>query len=185
MRHSPLNAALYASNGGQLNSPVLYIFSGLPATGKSTLAKLLAAKTSSFYLRIDTVEQGLRDLCSFKVEGEGYRLSYRIIRDNLELGLNCISDSCNPIELTRREWQEVAVSVGAKFINIEVSCSDSCEHELRVNTRHNEVENLRLPTWQQVQNRYYETWQTDVIKIDTAGKNIEMSFAELTEKLGV
>ncbi|HAS8376218.1 TPA: ATP-binding protein, partial [Vibrio vulnificus] len=49
----------------------------------------------------------------------------------------------------------------------------------------NEVENLRLPTWQQVQNRYYETWQSDVIKIDTAGKNIEMSFAELTEKLGV
>ncbi|HAS6396362.1 TPA: ATP-binding protein, partial [Vibrio vulnificus] len=28
-----------------MNSPVLYIFSGLPATGKSTLAKLLAAKT--------------------------------------------------------------------------------------------------------------------------------------------
>lgn len=181
----PLSLALYAIYGGQLNSPVLYIFSGLPASGKSTLAKLLAAKTRSFYLRIDTIEQGLRDLCSFKVEGEGYRLSYRIIRDNLELGIHCISDSCNPIELTRREWQEVAASAGAKFINIEVSCSDSCEHELRANSRHNEVENLKHPTWQQVQNRHYETWQADVIKIDTAGKSIEMSFAELIENLGV
>lgn len=169
----------------KLRSPVLYIFSGLPASGKSTLAKLLAAETRSSYLRIDTVEQGLRDLCEFKVESEGYRLGYRIIRDNLELGISCISDSCNPIEITRREWQEVAVSVGAKFVNIEVSCSDSSEHELRVNTRHNEVENLQRLTWQEVQNRHYDMWKTDVIKIDTAGKNIETSFAELLEKLGV
>lgn len=169
----------------KLRSPVLYIFSGLPASGKSTLAKLLAAETRSSYLRIDTVEQGLRDLCEFKVESEGDRLGYRIIRDNLELGISCISDSCNPIEITRREWQEVAVSVGAKFVNIEVSCSDSSEHELRVNTRHNEVENLQRLTWQEVQNRHYDTWKRDVIKIDTADKNIETSFAELLEKLGV
>lgn len=168
-----------------MSSPVLYIFSGLPASGKSTLAKLLAAKTGAVYLRIDTVEQGLRDLCSFKVEGEGYRLSYRIIRDNLELGISCISDSCNTIELTRREWQEVAESVGAKFVNIEVSCSDSFEHEQRVNNRLSEVSNLKRSNWQQVQNRHYEIWKTDIIKIDTAGKSIEASFAELTEKLGV
>ncbi|HHP0493126.1 TPA: AAA family ATPase, partial [Vibrio harveyi] len=77
--------------------PTLYIFSGLPASGKSTLAKLLAARVGAMYVRVDTIEQGLRDLCHFKVEGEGYRLSYRIIRDNLELGLSCIADSCNPI----------------------------------------------------------------------------------------
>ncbi len=169
----------------KLKSPVLYIFSGLPASGKSTLAKLLATETRSSYLRIDTVEQGLRDLCKFKVESEGYRLSYRIIRDNLELGISCISDSCNPIKITRHEWQEVAVSVGAKFVNIEVSCSDSSEHELRINTRHNEVENLKHLTWQEVQNRHYDMWKEDVIKIDTAGKSIETSFVELIEKLNV
>lgn len=167
-----------------MNNPILYIFSGLPASGKSTLAKLLATKTGAVYVRIDTVEQGLRDLCSFKVEGEGYRLSYRIIRDNLELGISCISDSCNPIELTRHEWQEVAEGVGARFVNIEVSCSDSCEHEQRVSTRKSEVANLKLPDWQQVQNRHYEAWQTDVIKIDTSGNSIETSLAELIDKLG-
>ena len=168
-----------------MNYPALYIFSGLPASGKSTLAKLLAAKTGATYIRIDTVEQGLRDLCNFKVEGEGYRLSYRIIRDNLELGISCISDSCNPIELTRREWQEVAESAGAKFINIEISCSDSSEHEQRVIARRSETTNLKLPDWKQVQSRHYESWRADVIKIDTAGKSIEMAFAELAEKLSV
>ena len=183
-RRSVLNE-VYAKGENQLNQPVLYIFSGLPASGKSTLAKLLAEKTGAMYVRIDTVEQGLRDLCCFKVEGEGYRLSYRIIKDNLELGISCISDSCNPIELTRNEWQEVAESVGTRFVNIEVSCSDSDEHERRVNARQSEVESLKLPDWQQVENRHYEEWKTEVIKIDTSGKNIETSFIELTEKLGV
>ncbi|EIA3186077.1 MULTISPECIES: AAA family ATPase [Vibrio] len=168
-----------------MNHPMLYIFSGLPASGKSTLAKLLAAKTGAMYVRVDTVEQGLRDLCSVEVEGEGYRLSYRIIRDNLELGISCISDSCNPIELTRHEWQTVAESVGTRFVNIEVSCSDSSEHELRVITRKSEVANLKLPDWKQVQNRYYEPWHYDVISIDTSGKSIDASFRELIEKLSV
>ena len=183
-RRSVLNE-VYAKGDNQLNQPVLYIFSGLPASGKSTLAKLLAEKTGAMYVRIDTVEQGLRDLCCFKVEGEGYRLSYRIVKDNLALGISCISDSCNPIELTRNEWQEVAESVGARFVNIEVSCSDREEHERRVITRQSEVENLKLPDWKQVKNRHYEEWKTEVIKIDTSGKNTETSFIELTEKLGV
>ncbi|HCG6519738.1 TPA: AAA family ATPase [Vibrio parahaemolyticus] len=166
-----------------MNIPTLYIFSGLPASGKSTLAKLLAAKTGSIYVRVDTIEQGIRDLCNFEVEGEGYRLSYRIVRDNLELGVNCISDSCNPIELTRHEWQQVAESVGARFVNIEICCSDSREHEQRVNTRRCEVASLKLPNWQEVQNRHYEAWKTDVIKLDTSGKSIEASFGELVEQL--
>lgn len=168
-----------------MNIPVLYIFSGLPASGKSTLAKLLAKQTGAMYIRVDTVEQGLRDLCNFNVEGEGYRLSYRIVRDNLELGHSCISDSCNPIKLTRSEWQEVAEYAGAKFVNIEVSCSDVIEHESRVNNRECEVANLKLPTWQQVKSRHYESWESDVVKIDTAGQTVEASFSELVEKLSV
>lgn len=168
-----------------MNIPVLYIFSGLPASGKSTLAKLLAREIGATYLRVDTVEQGLRDLCNVKVEGEGYRLSYRVIRDNLELGVSCIADSCNPIELTRQEWQQVAESVDARFVNIEVCCSDSDEHEYRVNTRPSEVANLRLPDWNQVRNRHYEAWKGNVIRIDTSGQQIETSFSELVDKLGI
>ena len=186
---SPLQGCRCASAicrvGGKLDIPTLYIFSGLPASGKSTLAKLLSHRTGAMYVRVDTIEQGLRDLCNFKVEGEGYRLSYRIIRDNLALGLSAISDSCNPIELTRNEWQEIAASIGAKLVNIEVRCSDATEHEYRVNTRENEIPNLNLPNWQQVQNHYYEPWGSDVIQIDTAGQSVEDSFAELLRKLGM
>jgi len=135
--------------------PTLYIFSGLPGSGKSTLAKLLSQKISAMYVRIDTIEQGLRDLCNFDVEGEGY------------------------------QWQNVAQSQNADFVNIEICCSDSIEHENRVNTRTAEVENLKLPQWQDVQNRYYEPWETDVIRIDTAGETIQTSFSELLNKLNL
>ena len=36
---------------------MLYIFSGLPGCGKSTVAKMLSEKLKAVYLRVDTIEQ--------------------------------------------------------------------------------------------------------------------------------
>ncbi|MDR0477911.1 MAG: AAA family ATPase [Desulfobulbaceae bacterium] len=163
--------------------PILFILSGLPASGKSTLAKLIAKKYNSVYLRIDTLEQGLRDLCNFDVQGEGYRLAYRIAIDNLKLGQNVVSDSCNPINLTRKGWEEIAIESDSVFVNIEIVCSDKIEHRKRVEKRKNEVKGLILPTWQEIENREYHPWQSDRIMIDTTNKSIEESFAELSRYL--
>lgn len=166
-------------------SPTLFIFSGLPATGKTTLAQQLAKKTNAVYLRIDTVEQGLRDECNIAVRGEGYRLAYRIAADNLRLGHNVVADSCNPIQFTRDEWQETAEKNGAKFINIEIVYSDKDEHRNRIEERTNEIENLKLPTWDEVKNREYHRWESDRIVIDTAGKWVEESINELVAKINI
>ena len=168
-----------------LSKPTLYIFSGFPASGKTTLAKLLAHSIGAMFLRIDTVENGLKEICSLQVESEGYRLSYRIIRDNLDLGLSAIADSCNTIEITRREWENIATESGATFQNIEISCSDNAEHESRVISRNNKSRKLNDLTWEQVKGRIYEQWDSEIIKIDTAGKSVEQSFGELSVKLGL
>ena len=146
----------------------LFIFSGLPGTGKTTLSKRLAQTVGAVYLRIDTIEQGLRDLCGIKVEGEGYRLAYRIAADNLQLGMDVIADSCNPIELTRHEWEQVTKDNGATFVNIEIVCSDDNEHRHRVESRMSDISSLKLPTWNDVMNREYHNWTKDRIVIDTA-----------------
>ncbi|WNO07949.1 AAA family ATPase [Teredinibacter sp. KSP-S5-2] len=155
-----------------MSKPKLYIFSGLPGVGKSTLAQELARITHAFYLRIDTIEQALRDLCNYSVEGEGYRLAYRIASDNLRLGKSVIADSCNPITLTRGEWNDVAINSSADSVNIEIICSDKMEHRQRVELRQSTVPNLKLSTWDEIENREYHQWNCDRFIIDTAGKSV-------------
>ena len=67
--------------------PILYIFSGLPGSGKSTLAQRVAGEFGCAYVRIDTVEQALRDLCRISVEAEGYEMAYRLAADSLKIGV--------------------------------------------------------------------------------------------------
>lgn len=158
---------------------ILYIFSGLPGSGKSELSKRVAKAFGAVYLRVDTIEQGLREQCSIDVQGEGYRLGYRIAADNLRLGLSVVADSCNPLELTRREWEQVARDALGGFINIEVICSDADEHRQRVERRIADIPGLKLPSWSEVENREYDEWTVDRIVIDTAGRSQEECEHEL------
>jgi hypothetical protein len=58
-------------------------------------------------------------------------------------------------------------------------CSDEAEHRRRVETR----TTLIPVTWQKVNERDYEPWIGDHIRIDTAGQQIEQSFAALLKAL--
>ena len=161
----------------------LFIFSGLPASGKSTLAKHITKIYRAVYLRIDTIEQGLLDLCHTEVQGEGYELSYRIANDNLKLGNSVVSDSCNTIDLTRKAWENLASLNGCRYINIEVVCSDKIEHQRRLKERVNEIENLKVLSWEDVVRREYHSWTEDRIIIDTAHKSIMSCVEELVNKI--
>jgi len=162
--------------------PTLFIFSGLPASGKTTLSRLLAKSKMAVYLRIDTVEQALRSF-SMDVQGEGYRLCYQIALDNLQLGLNVVADSCNPIELTRRAWESVARKANADFVNIEIICSDKSEHKKRAETRGTDINGLRLPSWEEIENREYHPWQHERTVIDTAERTERECFESLIREL--
>jgi len=162
----------------------LFIWAGLPGTGKTTLAKQLASRLNALYLRIDTIEQTIRDACQMQVGDEGYRLAYQIAADNLRLGISVVADSCNPIEMTRASWEQVARDSGAAFINMEVVCTDSREHRQRIESRKPDIAGLRLPTWHDVQQREYHPWTRDRIVVDTAGRTEADCMDELLRAIG-
>ncbi|MGM0443214.1 MAG: AAA family ATPase [Fibrobacterota bacterium] len=166
-----------------MTETVLFAFSGLPGVGKSTLARRLAHHTAALWLRIDTVEDALRDLCNCTVTSQGYRLSYRIAADNLGAGISVVADCCNPWELTRREWHAVADAARVRCVDIEVVCSDRAEHKRRVQKRRSSNPEADHPSWEDVLQRKWDLRKTAGTVIDTAGITGDAAFILLLKQL--
>ncbi|MET3457645.1 AAA family ATPase [Pseudomonas kilonensis] len=149
---------------------MLIVFSGLPGTGKTTIANDLAATTGAVYLRIDTIEQAIRNsgALAHDVGRSGYMVANELALSNLRLGRIVIVDCVNPVLESRIAWSEVASRAGSRLANIQVICSDKHEHQCRVETRRGDIPGLTPPTWQSVLDHEYEPWDEVPFCVDTA-----------------
>jgi predicted kinase len=152
----------------------LVVFAGLPGTGKSSIARAVAKELGAAWLRIDSIEQAIREsaLAPGSVDDAGYRAAYAVAEDNLRLGRDVVGDSVNGWMLTRNAWRDVGLRAGAQVVEVEILCTDRDEHRRRVETRASELRGLILPDWQAVIGRDYHPWDRDHLTIDTAGRSI-------------
>ena len=157
---------------------MLIILSGLPGAGKTTIARALARATGAVHVRIDSIEQALRD-AGVEVEGEGYRVAYAIAEDNLRLGRMVIADCVNPWPLTRRAWRAVAERAGVRALDVEVVCADAGEHQRRVRSRVPDIPGHVLPTWADVQARDYHARDDDRLVVDTSVSSVDAGVAAI------
>jgi predicted kinase len=102
---------------------------------------------------------------------------------NLRLGLDVVADSCNPLEMTRQEWEQVAGVNESAFVNVEVLCSDRDEHRRRVESRISDIPGQTLPTWREVADRQCHQWSRKRIVIDTAIRPLNDCVATLMAAL--
>lgn len=130
-------------------------------------------------MRIDSIEQSLRDNGLSVSGGEGYDVAYKIALDNLKAGLSVVADSVNPLPVTREAWRNVACTAGSKYCDIEIICSNKEEHRKRAESRKSDVEGLQLPSWKDIRNRDYRKWSSERLVIDTANKSVSESQKEL------
>jgi len=155
---------------GGPGAAALVVLGGLPGVGKSTVARALLAQWQAVYLRIDTIEQALRD-AGAEVGTAGYRVAYALARTQLAQGLPVLVDCVNPLPVTREAWHSVARGVPVPWLDVEVVCSDAAEHRCRVETRSSDIPGLMPPSWHAVQQHDYQPWpasQTARCVVDTA-----------------
>lgn len=160
---------------------MLIVIGGLPGAGKTTIARELARQIGAVHIRIDSIEQAIRDsgMVRQSIDDAGYRVGYAVAEDNLRIGRTVIADSVNPLAVTRDAWLAVANRAGVSAVEIEITCSDAMEHRQRVETRVSDVAGLRLPSWQEVVTRDYESWNRERLVIDTAGQSADQSVGML------
>ena len=167
------------------NPPVLIIFGGLSGVGKTTIARQLARQIGAAYVRIDSIEQALRN--SGKLGGDmddsGYQAAYGIAEEHLHSGRSVIADCVNPLRVTRDAWRAVAEVSGARLVEVELVCSDKEEHRRRVEERGCDIPGLRLPTWEEILAREYEPWDRAHLVIDTAHCTVSQAVNQVVEAL--
>jgi predicted kinase len=165
-------------------SAVLVILSGLPAVGKTTIARLLAQQLRAAHVRIDTIEQAVIEGTSLvqPLGSAGYLVGYAVAADQLRNHVSVVADSVNPLTVTRSAWRQVGARHAARTVEVEIVCSDPDEHRHRAQTRTPSIPGLVLPTWQQILDREYEPWDRPPLVIDTAGTDIDACVSTLRRR---
>ena len=156
---------------------LLIVVGGLPAVGKTAVCrKILCLRAESragppTWLRIDSIEQALRDsdeMLPGMPAGAGYYAAAAVARDVLASGGDVLVECVNPLPITRRLWEETASAVGARFLAVELTCSDEAEHRRRAQQRVSDIKGLELPGWQEITHRDYAPWPEADLRLDTA-----------------
>lgn len=152
--------------------PILIVFGGLPATGKTTLSRELTRRIAASYIRVDAIERSLR-AAGHDVGPIGYVIANALAAENLRLGRVVVVDCVNPVLASRDGWRQTAVQSLACIAEIEVICSDVALHRQRAEARTSDIVGLKLPTWQDIVGRDYEPWDRDRLVLDTASDSID------------
>lgn len=152
----------------------LVVLAGLPASGKSTIARELAMQIEAVWLRVDSMDQAIWDSGTAPADLRDwtYRAAQAIASDNLSLGLDVIADCVNGWPAARNGWEQAARRAGADVIWLEIVCSDAAEHRRRVETRSSDIPGLRLPNWEVIASYDYAPSERDHVRIDTASMTI-------------
>ncbi|GJD63360.1 AAA family ATPase [Methylobacterium frigidaeris] len=152
---------------------MLIVFGGLPGTGKTTISRRLARALAAIHLRVDIIEQAIRDsgVPADAVGAAGYAVAQALAEANLADGRVVVADCVNPVTASREGWRAVAARASVRLIEVEVVCADPQEHRRRVEERVSDIPGLVQPSWEAILRSGYESWDRPRLVIDSAASS--------------
>jgi predicted kinase len=152
----------------------LIIFSGLPGTGKSTLAEAIGRDLRIPVFAKDWLEATLlRSELQAMNEGKplgfaGYELLTILARRQLMLGQSVILDSVAASSSIRSSWRQLSDEYRADWRVIECICSEETIHRSRLNGRKRDIPGWHELEWPEVERvkRFYVPWEEEHLVLD-------------------
>jgi predicted kinase len=152
----------------------IIIFSGLPGTGKSSLAEAIGRVLSipvfaKDWLEATLLRSGLTPTSEDRSLGfAGYELLTILAERQLMLGQCVILDSVAASQSIRSTWRQLSEQYGAGWRVIECVCSDESLHRLRLKDRKRNIPGWHELEWTEVERvqRYYVPWEGERLVLD-------------------
>ncbi len=167
----------------------LVVFSGLPGTGKSTLAEHAARCIGCPVFSKDVLEAALlRSGCERgPMTGfAAYELLATLAEAQFRLGQSAVLDSVATFERIRTAWRNLAQEYQATFQVVECVCSDLSLHQTRLATRQRGIPGWDEIGWEDVERVRinYAQWDDRRLVLDAANPlehNLDVLRAYLSE----
>jgi predicted kinase len=165
-----------------MTSQKLVVMSGLPGSGKSTVAEGLSRHFSMPVFSVDPIEAAmwrgglLRDQTGIAA----YEVAIALAGEQLRRGHSVIVDAVNPVEAPRAAWRELAARHRAQLKIIECVCADETTHRRRIEARRRNIAGMPEPGWGRVLERRaeYEPWRDARLALDTSAQSPDLLLAE-------